>query len=209
VIIAIDGPAGAGKSSVARGVADTLCFQHLDSGAMYRCAALAELERGRPAGEIAETLNIKLGDRVFLDGRDVSEAIRTPEVGTAASRVAADPAVRRALVAKQRALLSSGGDWVVEGRDIGTVVAPDAELKFFLTASEGERARRRAIQDSGEPAAVARELEHRDRRDSGRAHSPLRPADDAILLDTTELTLDQVIDRIVELELARETGERR
>jgi cytidylate kinase len=192
VIIAIDGPAGAGKSSVARAVAERLGARYLDSGAMYRCVALASLEQPtrRPA-ELAGALRIELGERVRLDGRDVTDAIRTPEVSEQASVVAADPDVRLALVAQQRELLASG-DWVAEGRDIGTVVAPHADLKIFLTASEAERAKRR-----GEVVS------ERDRRDVTRIHSPLQAADDARPLDSTGLTLEQVVEQIVNL---AETG---
>ncbi len=122
-VVAIDGPAGAGKSSVARAVADRLGFTYLDSGAMYRCVALAVLRRGRPPAEVAAEVSLSLGDRVLLDGEDVTAAIRAPEVSEAASVVAADPAVRAAMVAEQRRLLADG-DWVAEGRDIGTVVWP-------------------------------------------------------------------------------------
>src|SRR5207248_1346262 len=132
-VVAIDGPAGAGKSTVARAVAGRLGFTYLDSGAMYRCVALAALERGVGPAEVAPALEIELGDRICVGGRDVSDAIRAPEVSEAASRAAADPRVRDAMVAEQRRLLHSG-DWVAEGRDIGTVVAPDAEVKVFLTA---------------------------------------------------------------------------
>src|SRR4051812_44486694 len=136
MIVAIDGPAGAGKSTVARAVAAALRFTYLDSGALYRCVALA-----RPRDPA--TLDIRFdGDRVLLDGEDVGDAIRTAEISQEASRRAADPSVREALLDKQRALLAEG-DWVAEGRDIGTVVAPDAELKVWLTADEAERARRR------------------------------------------------------------------
>ncbi|HEY2440071.1 MAG TPA: (d)CMP kinase, partial [Solirubrobacteraceae bacterium] len=134
MVVAIDGPAGAGKSTVARAVADELGFTYLDSGAMYRAVALAALERQAEPAQVAGDVRIELGDRVRLDGRDVTEAIRTPQVTEAASVAAADPAVRTAMVAQQRRLLASG-DWVAEGRDIGTVVAPDAEVKVFLTAS--------------------------------------------------------------------------
>src|SRR4051812_37826356 len=125
MVIAIDGPAGAGKSTVARALAKRLGYTYLDSGAMYRSVALASMRRGAPPATLAPFLHIDLGDRVVLDGEDVTDAIRAPEVGEEASRVAADPRVRQAMVAKQRALLATG-DWVAEGRDIGTVVAPDA-----------------------------------------------------------------------------------
>ncbi|MGI8921175.1 MAG: (d)CMP kinase [Solirubrobacteraceae bacterium] len=198
MIVAIDGPAGAGKSSVARASAAALGFSYLDSGAMYRSVALAALQRGRPPADIAGELQIELGDRVLLDGRDVTEAIRDRAVASAASRVAADPVVRAALVTKQRELLSDG-DWVAEGRDIGTVVAPEAELKVFLTATPAERARRRALEGREDVAAVTRELEARDDRDREREHSPLRAATEAIELDTTGLRLEQVVERVVAL----------
>jgi cytidylate kinase len=198
VVVAIDGPAGAGKSSVARTVARILGFTYLDSGAMYRGVALAALERGVPPRGIAASLRIELRDeRVLLDGRDVTDAIRAPEVSEAASEAAADPEVREAMVAEQRRLLSTG-DWVAEGRDIGTVVAPDAEVKVFLTADPGERARRRAAELGVEQATVLAEQTIRDERDRTREHSPLQPAAGAVVLDTTGLTLDEVVRQIVE-----------
>src|SRR5687767_8952934 len=145
MLIAIDGPAGAGKSTVARAVAERLGFTYLDTGAMYRCVGLAVSEDGAPPAEVAERITIEVGERVLLDGRDVTEAIRAPGVSQAASRVAADPAVRAALVRKQQAIVATG-DWVAEGRDIATAVAPDAAVKVFLHADPSERARRRADQ---------------------------------------------------------------
>jgi len=198
VVIAVDGPAGAGKSSVARAVADRLGFTYLDSGAMYRCVALAALEQGREPSEVAPQLRVEVGDVVTLDGRDVSQAIRTPEVSEAASQAAADPAVREAMVAEQRRLLSSG-DWVAEGRDIGSVVAPQAEVKIFLTASPQERARRRAAELGGDPETVLTEQTIRDQRDETRRHSPLAPAPGAHQLDTTGMSLDEVVERVVQL----------
>jgi cytidylate kinase len=198
MVIAIDGPAGAGKSTVARAVAAALGFTYLDSGAMYRCVALATLRRSAPAADLAPELKISLGERVLLDGEDVSDAIRTPEVSERASEVAAEPAVRRAMVEQQRQLIASGG-WVAEGRDIGTVVAPDAELKVFLTADPAERAARRAAQLGIDPEIVLAEQAIRDQRDRTRADSPLRPANGAIELDTTGLTRDEVVQRIVAL----------
>ena len=192
--IAIDGPAAAGKSTVARAVAAALGFTYLDTGAMYRAVALAAL-RGHPDPAGA---TIDLGDGVRLDGEDVTAVIRAPEVSEQASVVAADPAVRRALVARQRDLMASG-DWVAEGRDIGTVVAPDAELKIFLVADPGERARRRAEQMGADPAVVQREQAVRDERDAARADSPLRAAPDAVELDTTGLSVDEVVAKIVTL----------
>jgi cytidylate kinase len=199
MVIAIDGPAGSGKSTVARRVAQRLGFTLLDSGAMYRCVALvAARDPDGDPGELAARIRIDLGARVCLDGEDVTEAIRTPEVSTGASRVAADPAVRRALVAEQRRLLSAG-DWVAEGRDIGTVVAPDAEVKVFLTADPAERARRRARELGLDPARVLAEQRERDERDRTRADSPLIAAPGAIELDTTDLNIDAVVERIVSL----------
>jgi cytidylate kinase len=203
MVIAIDGPAGAGKSSVARAVADALGFAYLDSGAMYRVVALAALQQGASPASVAPTIELSLGARVLLDGRDVTAAIRTPEVSEAASRAAGDPAVRAAMVISQRRLLGAG-DWVVEGRDIGTVVAPDAELKVFLTASAAERARRRAAELGADPDAVLAAQAVRDERDIGREHSPLAPASDAVVLDTTGLTLAEVVARVVAL--ARAAG---
>lgn len=197
-VIAIDGPAGAGKSTVARKLAAELGFTYLDSGAMYRSVALAALERHRPPAEIAPQLTVELGERVLLDGRDVTDAIRAPEVSEAASRAAADPEVRKAMVALQRRLLASG-DWVAEGRDIGTVVAPDAELKVFLTAAPEERARRRAAELGADVETVMAEQAIRDERDRNRPHSPLQPAAGAVELDTTGMTLDQVVSGIARL----------
>lgn len=193
MIVAIDGPAGAGKSTVARAVARALGFTYLDSGAMYRCVALATLRGGRRPAEAARSVDIELRDRVRLDGEDVTEAIRTPEVSERASRVAADPGVRRAMVAKQRELMAEG-DWVAEGRDIGTVVAPDAELKVFLTASPRERARRRAAELGIDAEQVVAEMEARDERDMTRRHSPLHAAPGSVEVDTTGLTIDQVVE---------------
>ena len=199
MLIAIDGPAGAGKSTVARELARRLRFTYLDSGAMYRCVGLLALAAPqRPPAELARAARIELEGRVLLDGRDVGAEIRTPEVSEAASRVAADPAVREALVAKQRELIA-GGDWVAEGRDIGTVVAPDAALKVFLTADPGERARRRAAELGAEASTVLAEQTMRDQRDATREHSPLRPADGAVVLDTTGLRVEEVVERIAGL----------
>jgi CMP/dCMP kinase len=209
VLVAIDGPAGAGKSTVARALATRLGFAYLNSGAMYRCVALLSL--AAPATEpaaLAREARIELTSArsqevedaapVVLDGRDVTAAIRAPEVSEAASRVAADPGVREALVAKQRALIAAG-DWVAEGRDVGTVVAPDAELKVFLTAAADERARRRARELGADTEQVLAEQALRDERDSTRTHSPLQPAPGAVTLDTTGLTVEEVVARIVGL----------
>jgi len=199
MVVAIDGPAGAGKSTVARAVAKALGFTYLDSGAMYRCVALATGERGGRASAVAPTLEIALdGDAVTLDGRDVSRDIRTPAVSEGASQAAADPTVRRAMVAKQRELLSEG-DWVAEGRDIGTVVAPDAQLKVFLTADPHERARRRAAELGADVQTVLADQVIRDERDRTREDSPLREAPDAVTVDTTGRSVHDVVAEIAAL----------
>jgi cytidylate kinase len=198
MVVAIDGPAGAGKSTVARAVARQLGFTYLDSGAMYRSVALVALERGEQPAVVAPSLRIELGDRVLVDGRDVTDAIRTGQVSEAASVAASEPAVRAAMVAEQRRLMSSG-DWVAEGRDIGTVVAPDAEVKVFLTAGSAARARRRAAELGVDAGTVHAEQAIRDERDTSREHSPLRAASDAHTVDTTDLTLPQVVEQVVAL----------
>jgi len=199
MLIAIDGPAGSGKSTVARRVARELGFTYLDSGAMYRSVALLWLAcPAREPAELAREARIELGERVLLDGRDVSAEIRSHEVTEAASVLAADPRVREQLVAKQRELIGTG-DWVAEGRDIATVVAPEAALKIFLTASPQERARRRAAELGADLATVRAELTLRDTRDSTREQSPLKPAADAVRLDTSELNAEQVVQRVLQL----------
>lgn len=198
MVVAIDGPAGAGKSSVARAVAAALGFTYLDSGAMYRAVGLMTLRHGGAASEQARRLELELGHRVIANGEDVTEAIRAPEVSEAASRVATNPRVRAALVEKQRELLSSG-DWVAEGRDIGTVVAPDAVVKVFLTASPEERARRRAEELGTDVDTVLRDQALRDAQDASREHSPLEIAPGAVELDTTGLSLDEVVERVANL----------
>ena len=199
MIVAIDGPAGAGKSTAAVGAARALGFRHLDSGAMYRCVALASLEDPtRSPSELAASVDIELGERVRLDGRDVSDEIRSPRVGARASVVAADPGVRAALVERQRAL-TAHGDWVAEGRDIGTVVAPQADVKVFLDAAPSVRAARRAQELGADQDEVLAAQRDRDARDRTREHSPLESAPDAIVLDTTELRSDEVVERIVAL----------
>jgi cytidylate kinase len=197
-VVAIDGPAGAGKSTVARAVARELGFTYLDTGAMYRAVAFTARERGVDPATIAAGLNIEPGERIQVDGRDVTDEIRTPEVSEAASRAAADPAVRSAVAAEQRRLLETG-DWVAEGRDIGTVVAPGAEVKVFLTADPAERARRRAVELGLDEETVMAEQAIRDERDSTREHSPLQPAPGAVVIDSTHLTLADVVGRIAAL----------
>jgi cytidylate kinase len=198
MVVAIDGPAGAGKSSVAQAVARALGFTYLNSGSMYRAVGLLTLRQGGAASEHAQNLDIELGDRVLVNGEDVTDALRTPEVSEAASRVATNDAVRAALVSKQRDLLADG-NWVVEGRDIGTVVAPDAPVKVFLTATSEERARRRAEELGTDLDTVLRDQALRDAQDEGREHSPLQMAPGAVALDTTSMSLDDVVRRIVGL----------
>jgi cytidylate kinase len=209
MVIAIDGPAGAGKSSVARGVAAELGFTYLDSGAMYRCVALAgieagaDLDDGEAMGELARGLRIGFGGgRVELDGRDVSEAIREPQVSEAAARVAVHLPVRSVMVDRQKEMIAAG-DYVAEGRDIGTVVSPGSPLKVFLTATDEERARRRAVQTGEDVAAVLSAQRRRDETDETREHSALRAADDAVELDTTGLSEDEVVSRVVALAVER------
>ncbi len=202
MIVAIDGPAGAGKSTVARAVAQELGFTYLDTGAMYRCVALARL---RDPQADAAALEIALADSVKLNGEDVGEEIRSPAVTELASEVAAEPEVRAAMALRQQAMLASG-DWVAEGRDIGTVIAPQAELKIFLTADPTERARRRAEQTGRPLDEVLAEQQQRDRRDGDRELSPLVAAADAVQLDTTALSAGEAIAEIVELATQRSGG---
>jgi cytidylate kinase len=219
MIVAMDAPAAAGKSTIARLLAERLRFRLIDTCAMYRCVALEGQRRGidtfaagahEQLGEIARTLPIDFQfvdgrNRILLAGEEVTEAIRTAEVSKAASEVSAVPAVRTALVDRQR-ILGAANDCVMEGRDIGTVVFPDADIKLFLTASLDARSRRRVVQSgvhASASAEVTREIADRDARDMGRAVAPLRKADDAIEVDTTNLALDQVIDLVLGLVTAR------
>lgn len=213
--VAIDGPAGTGKSTLARALAHRLGGAYLDTGAMYRVATLQVLRKGiDPEDAAAVTdassdLPLEIGtdagsERILLGGQDVSEEIRTAEVTSNVSAVSAVPQVRDNLVALQRRLASGGGTVVLEGRDIGTVVLPDAEVKIYLTASPEVRAHRRTEQDlaAGRRAdyeQVLASVVERDRKDSTRAASPLRPAHDAVVIDTSDLTLDEVLDRLVAL----------
>jgi cytidylate kinase len=217
MIITIDGPAGAGKSSVARALARRLGFRFLDTGAMYRAVALAGMRRGvdwqRPAelAQLARQLDLRLAeDRIFLDGQDVTEAIRRTEV-TAVTRYAADNREVRDLMVKLQRAIAGNDNLVSEGRDQGTVVFPDAKCKFFLTASEDERARRRwrDLQARGEAVALDEILaaqRRRDREDAGRAVGPLLPAADAIRVSTDGLSLDEVVDRLESLARTRYSG---
>src|SRR5215213_1931370 len=206
MVIAIDGPAGAGKSTVARAAAERLGFTYLDTGAMYRCVALAVSERGGDPAAVAEAIEIELGERVLIDGRDVTDAIRTRAISEASSRVSADVGVRMALVRKQQEILREG-DWVAEGRDIGTVVCPDADVKVFLTASPEVRAERRADELGADYETVLAEQLRRDRRDERREHSPLVPANDAVPVDTSALDLEAAVEQILTLVVeAREIG---
>ena len=206
-VVTVDGPAGAGKSSASRALARRLGFAHVDTGAMYRAVGVLAHERGIPLDDdpglatLLATWRFELdpaSGTILVDGRDLSTVIRRPDAGELASRVSTRPVVRERLVPMQRQL-GVGGGVVMEGRDIGTVVFPDALVKLYLTASPDVRAGRRAreLRAAGETvdeAALARDLAERDRRDAERAHSPLRPATDAIVLDTTALALDAVVD---------------
>ncbi len=205
-VIAIDGPAGAGKSTVSRALARRLGLQYLDTGAMYRAVTFAALrDEVDPADEarvatIARSTAIIVGDpEVLVDGEDATGAIRSPEVNGAVSVVAANPHVRAELREQQRAWAEARGGGVIEGRDIGSVVFPNAELKVHLTASADERARRRAAETGGDAAAIADNLRLRDHIDSTRADSPLREADGSVLVDTDGRTIDEVVDAIVAL----------
>lgn len=211
VVVAIDGPAGTGKSSVSRGLARALGARYLDTGAMYRMVTLAVLRAGinptddEAVGRIGSTVQLSVdGDRCFLAGEDVSAEIRGDEVTRTVSAVSAVPAVRARLVGLQREIAQGPGTVVVEGRDIGTVVLPDAPVKIFLTASAETRARRRNDQNvaaglTDDYDAVLADVRRRDHLDSTRAVSPLRAAADAVVVDTSEMTEGQVIDHLLEL----------
>ena len=222
--ITLDGPSGTGKSSVARAVAARLGAHYLDTGAMYRAATVAVLDAGvdldddDAVARVVAHAVIEVGtdagaEVVRLDGVDVAERIRSAEVTRAVSPVSAVPAGRRQLVEQQRALVAGADAVVVEGRDIGTVVLPDATLKVYLTADPQERAQRRAAQlgitDPAKISSLAEDMRRRDAHDSGRDDSPLRPAHDAVIVDSTHLQQDETVEKIVELALSAVTaGER-
>jgi cytidylate kinase len=218
-VVAVDGPAGAGKSTASRGLATRLGFGYVDTGAMYRAVGVLAHEAGiafddeSALATLIDGLTFALedgGTRLVVDGRDVSDAIRRPDAGELASRVSTRPAVRTRLVALQRRL-GEARAVVMEGRDIGTVVFPDAPLKVYLTADPAERARRRAadLRARGtvvDEALLTREITERDQRDATRAMSPLVPADDALVVDTTRLDLAAVVEEMVVLARARGLG---
>lgn len=205
-VIAIDGPSGTGKSTVARAVAGALGWRYLDTGAMYRAVTWAVLRAGVPASEaaaIARQCPVSIGtdsaaEDIVMDGTHVEAAVRSPEVTAAVSAVSAVPEVRAVLVARQRELMADGRI-VVEGRDIGSVVVPDARLKIYLTAAPGVRAARRARELGASPSGVGAALQRRDAFDSSREASPLRPAMHAVVLDTSAMTQDEVVEHILSL----------
>ena len=213
IVIAIDGPAGAGKSTIARGLAKRLGFTYIDSGAMYRAVALWALRENLDPSDshrmeqLARAADIRLeaAGGVSLNGEDVTQAIREPAVSVAASVVAAVGSVRRALVEKQRAI-GAQSNVVMEGRDIGSVVFPAANVKIFLDADAAERVRRRAQETAADPARVSGEIEDRDRRDRARSESPLTQAPDAVYLDSTSLSIEQVEEAILRIVRARITN---
>ncbi|MER5705113.1 (d)CMP kinase [Micromonospora sp. NPDC002296] len=206
-VVAVDGPSGSGKSTVSRRLATGLDARYLDTGAMYRAITWAVLRSGvdltdaAAVGKVAAEVDLRIGTDpqgygVTADGATVDREIRGPEVTAAVSAVAAVPAVRALLVARQRELIAKAGRIVVEGRDIGSVVAPDADLKVYLTASEVARAQRRSAEDAADVAATAADLARRDQLDSTRKADPLQQTADAVVLDTTELGIDEVVDRL-------------
>lgn len=205
-VIAIDGPAGSGKSTVAKAVAERLDLDYLDTGAMYRAVAFACMRVGvdpadaEPVARLARAMDLEVGERVRVDGVDATIEIRSPEVTRAVSTVAANPAVRRELVQRQREWADAHSGGVIEGRDIGTVVFPDADLKVFLTADDAERAGRRSKEMLDmHYDKVAADIARRDHVDSTRAASPLTVADDAVEVDTTGRSIDEVVDRVLAL----------
>ena len=204
-VIAIDGPAGAGKSTIGRALARRLGLEYLDTGAMYRAVTAEALRRGIPLSDresvaaLARSVELVVdGSGVVVGGVDLTREIRTPEVTAATSAVAANPEVRTELVARQRAWAVGRGGGVIEGRDIGTVVFPDAELKLYLTASPRVRAERRVAEAGGDVDEIEAAITARDAADQGRADGPLRRADGAVVVDTTGLGIDEVLDRILE-----------
>ena len=205
-VIAIDGPAGAGKSTVARALAVRLGLEYLDTGAMYRAVTLAAMRRGidttdvERVARLAEELSLEVGEHgVLVDGVDATKEIRSPAVTAAVSTVAANSGVRAELVTRQRRWAHQRGGGVLEGRDIGSVVFPDAELKLYLTASPRVRAERRVAEAGGNVDEMAASIERRDRFDSSRTDSPLVKADGSIVVDTTGLSIDEVLTRIEQL----------
>lgn len=221
IVVAIDGPGGAGKSTVSRMLAQALAYRYVDTGAMYRIVGVLAAEAGLPLDDeaklaaLCDEVDMRFEERngkmcALVGERDLSADIRTPEAAQNASRYSTVPAVRDRLVARQREMGRDGGV-VMEGRDIGTVVFPDAALKVFLDASPRERARRRAAELHGEVSdaeieRMARDIGERDARDRGRTHSPLRPADDAVLLDSTDKGIEDVVKELIQLARSRETG---
>jgi len=208
IIITIDGPAGSGKSTVARQLADRLEFRFLDTGAMYRAVALAIVEAGvqesdeQEVARVADSVALRFeGDQLMLNGKDVTGAIRTPEVTAVSSIVASNPAVRSRMVELQRAI-GTEGSMVTEGRDQGTVVFPDADHKFFITATLETRARRRQreLASGGSELSISivqEQLRQRDERDEQRAHAPMKPADNAVIVDTSEMSIGEVVQHLV------------